>query len=139
MLLRGVATDKPLQAQKEAAELFERVANLSPKTDPQRFMQSQALRLLAGLGDTRLLLNEQSRGSISWPFLVVLVFWLTVLFVGFGLFFARKNPTVVAALFLGAICVAGAIFLILELNRPYGGVMQICIAPIRNALIQMTR
>jgi uncharacterized membrane protein YGL010W len=138
MLLRGVATDKPLQAQKEAAELFERVANLSPKTDPQRFMQSQALRLLAGLGDTRLLLNEQSRGSISWPFLVVLVFWLTVLFVGFGLF-ARKNPTVVAALFLGAICVAGAIFLILELNRPYGGVMQISIAPIRNALIQMTR
>jgi len=134
----GIATDKPLQAQKEAAELFDRIANLSPKTDAQRFMQSQALRLLAGLGDTRLLLNEQARGSISWPFLVVLVFWLTVLFVGFGLF-ARKNPTIIAALFLGAISVGGAIFLILELNRPYGGVMQISIAPIRNALIQMTR
>ena len=134
----GIATDKPLQAQKEAAELFDRVANLSPKTDAQRFMQSQALRLLAGLGDTRLLLNEQARGSISWPFLVVLVFWLTVLFVGFGLF-ARKNPTVIAALFVGAISVAGAIFLILELNRPYGGVMQISIAPIRNALSQMSR
>ena len=134
----GLATDKPLQAQKEAAELFDRIANLSPKTDAQRFMQSQALRLLAGLGDTRLLLNEQARGSISWPFLVVLVFWLTVLFVGFGLF-ARFNATLVAALFLGAVSVAGAIFLILEMNRPYTGVMQISIVPIRNALNQMNR
>ena len=134
----GVATDRPLQAQKEAAELFDRIVNLSPKTDAQRFMQSQALRLLAGMGDTRLLLNEQARGSISWPFLVVLVFWLMVLFVGFGLF-ALRNPTVITALFLGAISVAGAIFLILELNRPYGGVMQISIAPIRNAFTQMSR
>ncbi|HSC98349.1 MAG TPA: hypothetical protein VLI21_05575 [Casimicrobiaceae bacterium] len=77
----------------------------------------------AGLGDNRLLLNEQARGSISWPFLVVLVFWLTILFVGFGLF--AKNGTVMTALFLGAVSVAGAIFLIVELNRPYGGVMQI--------------
>jgi len=133
-----VMTDKPLQAQKEAADLFDRVANLSPKTDAQRFMQSEALRLLAGLGDTRLLLNEQARGSISWPFLVVLVFWLTILFVGFGLF-AKKNGTVMTALFLGAGSVAGAIFLIVELNRPYGGVMQISIEPIRNAWLQMSR
>jgi Protein of unknown function (DUF4239) len=134
----GVAPDKPLHAQREVMELFERVTTLSPKTDAQKFMQTQALQLLAGLGNTRLLLNEQARGSISWPFLVVLVFWLVVLFVGFGLF-ARTNPTVVAALFLGAISVAGAIFLILELNRPYGGVIQISMTPIRNALIQMSR
>jgi len=101
-------------------------------------VQSQALRLLGTLGDTRLLLNEQARGSISWPFLLVLVFWLTVLFVGFGLF-ARSNATLIAALLLGALSVAGAIFLILELNRPYGGVMQISIVPIRNALEQMNR
>jgi hypothetical protein len=68
----------------------------------------------------------------------VLVFWLTVLFVGFGLF-ARFNPTIVAALLVGAVSVAGAIFLILELNRPATGVMQISITPIRNALMQMGR
>jgi len=101
-------------------------------------VQSQALRLLGTLGDTRLLLNEQARGSISWPFLLVLVFWLTVLFVGFGLF-ARRNVTLVAALGLGAISVAGAAFLILEMNRPYTGIMQISIEPIRNALSQMNR
>ena len=38
---------------------------------------------------------------------------------------------------MGAVCVAGAIFRILELNRPYGGVIEVSIEPIRNALIQM--
>ena len=133
---KGIAINKPLQAQREAAELFDKVASLAPKTDTQRFMQAQALRLLGGMGDTRLLLSEQARGSLSWPFLIVLSFWLTMLFVGFGLF-ARRNATVVTALFMGAVCVAGAIFLILELNRPYGGVIEVSIEPIRNALRQM--
>jgi hypothetical protein len=133
---RGVAINKPMHAQQQAAELFDKVASLAPKTDTQRFMQAQALRLLGSMGDTRLLLNEQARGSLSWPFLIVLSFWLTMLFVGFGLF-ARRNATVVTALFMGAVCVAGAVFLILELNRPYGGVIEISIEPIRNALIQM--
>ena len=73
---------------------------------------------------------------MSWPFLLVLVFWLTVLFLGFGLF-TRRNATVVVALALGALSVGGATFLILDLNRPYSGVMQISIDPIRNALNQM--
>jgi hypothetical protein len=134
----GVMTDKPFQAQKEAAVLFDKITGLAPKTEAQRFIQGQALQLLSGLADTRLLLNEQARASISWPFLVVLVFWLTVLFVGFGLF-SRFNATIVAAFIVGAVSVAGAIFLILEMNRPYTGMMQISIAPIRNALTQMIR
>lgn len=134
----GLATAKPLQAQREVADLIDRIATLSPKTEAQRFSQSQALRLIANLGDVRLLLNEQSRGSISWPFLIVLVFWLTMLFLGFGLL-ARGNATVTAALMLGAVSVAGAIFLILEMNRPYGGLMQVSIAPIRDALQNMRR
>jgi hypothetical protein len=133
---RGVAINKPLQAQQQAAELFDKVASIAPKSDTQRFMQAQALRLLGNMGDTRLLLTEQARGSLSWPFLIVLCFWLTMLFVGFGLF-ARRNATVVTALFMGAVCVAGAVFLILELNRPYGGVIEISIEPIRNALSHM--
>ena len=44
------------------------------------------------------------------------------------------NATVIAALFVGALTVAGAIFLILEMNRPYSGLMEISSAPIRDAL-----
>jgi membrane-bound ClpP family serine protease len=67
-----------------------------------------------------------------------MVFWLVVLFVGFGLY-GKRNATVLAAFFVGALTVAGAIFLILEMNHPYSGVMQISSAPISNALIHISR
>ena|ERR1039457_7164757 len=133
-----VAAYEPLQAQREGEELFERIARLSPKTDAQRLEQSRAQQLLIGLWETHRFLDEQAGGTLSWPFLMVLVFWLTVLFVGFGLF-TRFNVTVIAALLVGSLSVAGALFLILEMNRPYSGVMQISSAPIRNAVAQMGR
>jgi hypothetical protein len=134
----GVTAYEPSQAQKAGEELLEGIARLSPKTDAQRSDQSRAQQLLISLWETHRFLEEQAGGTLSWPFLLVLVFWLTVLFVGFGLF-TRFNVTVIVALLLGALSVAGAIFLILEMNRPYSGVMQISSAPIRNALIQMGR
>lgn len=132
------AAYQPLQAQGETKELIDRIANLSPQTAGQRFNQNRALQLSASLADTRFLLGEQARGSLSWPFLVVLVFWLAILFVGFGLF-ARLNATVITALLVGALSVAGALFLILEMNRPYSGLMRISDLPIRDALQQMGR
>jgi hypothetical protein len=128
----------PFSAQLEAESLFDGIASLTPKTDLQRFGQSRALQLLSSAGETRRLLVEQSSGALSKPFLVVLVWWATVLFFGFGLL-ARFNLTVVAALFVGALSVAGAIFLILEMNQPYAGWMQVSSAPLRNALMQMGR
>jgi hypothetical protein len=40
---------------------------------------------------------------------------------------------------VGAISVAGAIFLILELNQPYAGLIRLSDAPVRNALASMER
>jgi Protein of unknown function (DUF4239) len=117
-------------------DVFSMVAKLSPRTDEQRFAQGRALQLLTDMANTRRLMSEQAGGSLSWPFFVVLVFWLVVLFLGFGLF-ARFNATVYAAYFVGAVSVAGAIFLILEMNRPYSGLMKISSAPMRNALEQV--
>ncbi len=114
-------------------DLFDTVAHLTPNSDAQRSAQARALQLMTTMGTTIRLLHQQAGGSLSWPFFVVLVFWLVVLFAGFGLY-ARRNATVIAALFVGALTVAGAIFLILEMNRPYSGLMEISSAPIRDAL-----
>jgi hypothetical protein len=67
------------------------------------------------------------------PFLAVLALWLTIIFLSFSLF-SRLNTTVVVALFIVALSAAGAIFLILELSRPFAGLMQISSEPLRNAL-----
>jgi hypothetical protein len=126
------------QFYRPAEDLFNTVGRLEPKSEAQRSAQSRALQLMTTTGTTIRLLYEQAGGSLSWPFFVVLVFWLVMLFVGFGLY-APRNATVITALFVGALTVAGAIFLILEMNRPYSGLMQMSSAPIRNALAQIGR
>jgi len=117
---------------------YDKVLDLVPKTAAQRFQQTQALELMTKMANTRQLLREQAGGSMSWPFFVVLLFWLVALFIGFGLF-ARANATVVTALCVGALTVAGANFLILEMSRPYSGLIAISSAPMHNALDRIGR
>jgi hypothetical protein len=131
-------TVSPVSSQQDMVALFEGIAVLPAQTDVQKFTRSRALELLVSAGETRRLLIEQSQGALSWPFLIVLVSWQTVLFFGFGLF-ARFNATVVVALLVGSLSVAGAIFLILEMNHPYSGWMQISSVPLRDVLTQMSR
>ena len=94
--------------------------------------------LAANVGRTRLLLFENLGSSISVPFLVVLVFWLCIIFASFGLF-APRNATVIAVLCVCALSVAGAIFLILELDRSFEGLLQVSGAPLCAALAQLGR
>lgn len=121
-----------------ATRFVQQLQGLVPKTDAARFIQSRAMQMTESILQTRLLMSQQLGGSIPWPFLTVLVFWICVLFLGFGLF-VRFNVTVTVALFVGALSVSGAIFLILELSEPYRGLMQISDAPMRSALAQIGR
>jgi Protein of unknown function (DUF4239) len=118
--------------------LYDKIEALTPQNDTQRSMQSQSLALVADMARTRLLLFEHLGASIPVPFLVVLVFWLCIIFASFGLF-APRNTTVIAALCVSALSVAGAIFLILELDRSFEGLLQVSGAPLRAALAQLGR
>jgi len=115
------------------ASLYENVQELTPQNDFQRLLQSQALQMGAELGRTRSLLLEQSGSSIPRPFLAMVVFWLSIIFTSFGLL-SPRNMTVVATLFVCALSVSAAIFLILELDSPFSGLLQISDAPLRSAI-----
>lgn len=117
-------------------DFFDKIQELTPQNEIQRSLQAQALKMSIDLGQTRLLLFEQSGHSIPMPFLVLLIFWLTIIFLSFGLF-APPNATVIATLFLCALSVSGAIYMILELDRPFSGLIQISSAPLRNAVAQL--
>jgi Protein of unknown function (DUF4239) len=113
--------------------LLDKIQDLTPHTDAQRTLRADAESLAINLGQTRWLLFAQSGTSISTPFLVIVVFWLTVLYLSFGLF-APVNGTAFATLMISAVSVAGAMFLILDLDHPFSGLMQIPDTPLRNAL-----
>jgi hypothetical protein len=119
-------------------DFAEKVEELSPQSDAQRLLRSQALTMALEVGRTRVLLFENLGSSIPVPFLVVLVFWLCMIFASFGLF-APRNATVIAVLCVCALSVAGAIFLILELDRSFEGLLQVSGAPLRAALAQLGR
>jgi hypothetical protein len=112
--------------------------DLSPQNDAQRGLRSQAVELAGEMSSTRWLLLLQKSESIPMPLLVVLVSWLAIIFTTFGLF-APRNTTVIAALFVCALSVAGAILLIVEMNSPFTGLMKISSAPMREALANLGR
>ena len=93
-------------------------------------------RIAQGIALERWTVVEQLGSSLQWPFLVVVVFWLAIIFASFGLF-APRNASVTAALFVAALSVAGSIFLILEMDRPYSGLVKISSAPLRTALAEL--
>ena len=119
-----------------AEGLLDKIQALSPKDDAQRSLKAQALNMAIGLGQTRWLLSEQQAASVSKPLLVVLVFWLTAIFISFGLF-APRNATVITALCISGLSVSGAIFLILEMYAPFSGWIKISSAPLRFALAHL--
>ena len=123
---------------KALENIYEKIQELTPKNDMQRAIQAQALKVSSDLGQARWLLFAQRSSSIPTPFLVVLVFWITTLFASFTLF-APTSPTCIGALIVCALSVATAIFLILELDRPFAGMIQISSAPLRDALAQLGR
>jgi len=116
--------------------VYDKLLELKPEDQAQRALQVQSQNIALDIAKSRWLLFVQTGSAISTPFLVVLVFWLTLNFVSFGLF-APRNATVIATLLLGALSVSGAIFLILELDRPFGGLIQISSDPLRKALASL--
>jgi len=79
---------------------------------------------------------EQHGSSIPMPFLAMLAFWLAIIFLSFSLF-APPNATVIATLLVCAVSVSGAILLILQLDRPFEGLIQIPSTPLRTALAHL--
>lgn len=123
----------PFRATAVAEDAFARIQELSPKTEAQRSLKDRAIQVATDVAQTRLLLFGHADNSIPMPFLAVLVFWLAVIFMSFSLF-SRLTPINFAATLVFAVSASAALFLILELSRPFAGLMQISSTPLRNAL-----
>ena len=111
----------------------DKLSELTPQTDVQRQALAHAQQIVGDLSQTRWLLIEQEQNQLPFPLLIILVFWLALLFVSFGLF-SPPNVTALTVLFIGACAVSAAIFLVLELSKPLEGFIKLSNAPLRNAL-----
>ncbi len=119
-------------------ELYLAIQNLPVREETQRALKAQASVLTVDLAQLRTLLHAQSLASISRPLLVVVVLWLVIIFFSFSLL-APPNATAGSALMVSAVAVAGAFFLILEMDRPFTGAIRISDQPLRQALNPMPK
>jgi len=126
------ASPQPVQKIR-AGELYDRIQGLSPTSESQRAAQAAALKTAVDIAQTRYLLAAQTSSSIQPPFLVVMMFWFATLFASFSIF-ARPNTTVFIVFLISALSIAGAIFLILEMDRPFSGMIRLSSDPLRRAL-----
>ena len=120
--------EDPSQKKTDIEEIQAALRGLAPQSDLQRSLQVKALQISDELLQIRWLLFEQLQTSLPPLFLGVLIFWATILFACFGLL-APRNGTVIVVFLVCAISVAGAIFLILEMEKPLAGTMKISGAP----------
>ncbi|PYI78960.1 MAG: hypothetical protein DMF04_01495 [Verrucomicrobia bacterium] len=114
------------------------VHRLAPHDDTQRALKTEAVALMVQLGEIRSLLQAQSVPSVSKPLLIALASWLVVIFFGFSVV-VPANATSTLALVAGAFSVACAIFLILELDHPFAGVLRIPSDPMVNTLDHLSK
>jgi hypothetical protein len=132
---KGPAANSSNAPSATPGDLYESLQLLSPQNETQRSIKTQAIGLLLQIAEQRWLIIQQKKSSVSRPLLAILIFSLAINFLSFGLF-APRNATVIATLFLCAVASAGAIFLIIELYHPYGGLVQIPSSTLQSALSQ---
>ena len=124
---------KAIEASVGMEDVERKLRELTPQNESQRAIQSQALQITGDVLQTRWLLLAQTQQSLPVLFLMILVLWLAVLYIGFGLL-APGHATTIMSLLVCALSVSGAIFLILEMNNPTGGIIRISSGPVVKAL-----
>ena len=130
---KKMAMTGPFEPNAAEEQVYLEIQKLSPHSDVQRLLQSRAVQVSNDLAQLRFMLFVEPESLIPTPFLAILAFWLVIVFASYSLF-SPLNVTLFTCLSLFAFSAACAIFLILELGRPFTGLMMVSSAPLRNAL-----
>lgn len=118
-------------------QVGDRLAALVPADARRSATQQTAMQQLQKVIEMRWVLAEQSEGTIPVQLIVLLVTWLMLIFASFG-FRAPRNATIVGTLLVSSALVAAAIFLIVDMDTPFSGPIQVSPAPLQRALAELT-
>ena len=111
---------------------------LAPTHDPQLSIWNDIRDQYRKVLELRWALVEQAEGSIPRPLVLMLVAWLVLIFISFG-FRAPRNAVIVTSFIAAAALMGGAIYLIVDMDAPFEGPIQVSPAPLERALAEMRR
>lgn len=110
-----------------------------PAADADReALKAAAVNRLRAVTEGRWAMIEGAGGTLSPPFIGILVGWLTLIFASFG-YNAPVNRIVTVTLLLCTASIAAAMFLIIEMDQPFHGILAVPAEPLQRALEHMRR
>jgi hypothetical protein len=109
---------------------------IAPQDEVHRLLKARALEVSSAIAEGHWLVLESDNEGLPTAFLVVLTFWLTVIFLTFGLL-SPHNATVISIIIICAVSVGGAIFIINDMAHPYAGLIHVSDGPLHAALAKM--
>jgi len=131
-----VAELQVLQQATSVEAVGNRILLLQPSDDLQRALKVRSVALAEKLLEARWLLHAGSSASVPLPFLGVLTLWITITFTIFGML-APSNRAVIGVLAACAMSVGTALFIILEMDGPFDGVLTVSGQPLRKAIMEL--
>lgn len=114
------------------------LAALQPQDSLHQSVAIRCKEIFSNVTASRWAVIEDARGTVSEPFAGVLTFWLTLMFLSFGLQ-APRNSLSIFVMAIAVVSVASVMFVILDLDLPYGGIFGIPSTSMRLALADMLR
>jgi hypothetical protein len=112
------------------------VDQLTPATPLQTRLASVLASAVGAVLDARWAMHEGASPTLSWSFLLLLVLWLVIIFLVFGLV-SPRNGVIQVVIMLSALSVASSVYLIADLDSPFGGLLSVSSEPMRDALFHM--
>lgn len=109
---------------------------LHPTNDAQTQALATAKAAAESIAQSRLQMSFALAAPVSYPLILTVAAWATLIFCGFGLT-SKGHPMSVVGVFVGACAAASAVWMILDLSSPYSGVFQASPAPLEQVLAVM--
>ncbi len=137
---RHMGQSDPLLGSRHAEGMLTDVGNdlraLKPDDAERVALKQRAERRFETVYEMRWALVEQSEGSIPLPLIVLLAAWLVLIFAAFG-YRAPQNAVVITTFVVSSALIAGAIYLILDMDVPFDGTIQVSSAPLDRAIAEL--
>lgn len=137
-----MAQSDPVLSSRSAESLLNDVAfslrSLKPADPQHAALLLRAEQRFETAYEMRWTLVEQSEGTIPFPLIALVGAWLVLIFASFG-YCAPRNAVVIASLFVSALLIAGAIYLILDMDGPFDGTIQVSPAPLDRVVAELER
>jgi hypothetical protein len=131
-------SNQDYEAEKRLSAVGDALAALEPADEYHQSLLADARQQYRRIVEQRWAIVEQAEGGIPSAIIGMLTAWLTMIFASFG-YRAPRNSIVVSIFLVSAFLIAVSTYLVVDMDIPFSGPIQVSDDPLRRAADEMQR